>query len=134
MTAKVSENFGTVFPHFHRVDVYGTEGTFFNIPRATRPKDGDGDSSGNGDSFSTGLFFQSRDIAHLPQEVALAYPGVPKGVLLPEFVDALMGNGDIPISEQEILDVTAVCLAIDESVRRGEVITVDYGDLRPREG
>ena len=125
MTAKISANFACVMPHFHRVEVFGTEGTFFNVPY---------DVSDAGTSStqevpgirSVGAQFQNRDPEILPRQLDLPYPAVPKGILLPQFASAISGTGELAITEQEALDVTSVCLAIDQSARHRVAVQVEY--------
>jgi predicted dehydrogenase len=123
LTARVSANFACVLPHFHRVDVFGSEATFLHVP-------GPG---GTGSDGSVGLLFTSRDPADAPTVVDLPYPAVPKGVLLPEFNRVIFGAGVPDIPEQEVLDVMAVCLAIDESRSTGCSVEVTYEQVTPRQ-
>ena len=125
MTAKVSANFACVMPHFHRVEVFGTEGTFFNVPFDVP----DANSTINQESpgiRSVGAHFQSRNPSILPTQIDVSYPAVPKGILLPQFAAAIAGTGELAISEQEALDVTSVCLAIDTSARHRVAVRVEY--------
>lgn len=97
---KVAANFGCVYPHFHRVSVYGTEATFENaLPRALR--------------------YTSRDPARAPEQVAEAYPGMGKGDLIPSFVDALLDRGEPMVSEKDVFSALSVCFAIDRSIASG---------------
>ena len=123
LTAKVSANFACVLPHFHRVDVFGSDATFLHVPGG----------GGTGSDASNGLLFTSRDPASPPTVVDLPYPAVPKGALLPEFNRVIFGSGAPDIPEQEVLDVMAVCLAIDESRRSGCAVEVTYEQVTPRQ-
>ncbi len=123
LTAKVSANFACVLPHFHRVDVFGTEATFLHVPGAR----------GTGFGESKGLLFTSRDPDEAPTVIDLPYPAVPKGALLPEFNRVIFGSGVPDIPEQEALDVVAVCLAIDESRSTGNSVELTYEQVAPRQ-
>jgi predicted dehydrogenase len=123
LTAKVSANFACVLPHFHRIDVFGSDATFLHVP-------GPG---GTGSDGSSGLLFTSRDSAQAPTVVDLPYPAVPKGALLPEINRVFFGAGVPDIPEQEVLDVMAVCLAIDESRSTGCAVEVTYEQVTPRQ-
>lgn len=97
LVGKISANFGCVFPHFHRLLVYGTRATFENGRDAA-------------------LMWRSRDPGAAPEPIASAYPGVDKGDLIPSFVDAILGRGAAAVTEDDVLGAMAVGLAIDRSV------------------
>ena len=108
MLAKVTANFGCVYPHFHKLSLYGTEATFEN-----------------GKDFAT--LYRSRDNQDLDiRTVDAAYPGVSKGDLIPGFVDAIRGDGTAEIEEEDLLDTMTVCFAIDRSLRDGAPIPLTY--------
>ena len=122
LTAKISANFACVLPHFHRVDVFGSRETFLHVPG----------TGGTGSDGSSGLLFTSRETEETPTIVDLPYPAVPKAALLHEFNRVILGAGVLDISEQEALDVMAVCLAMDESRREGRPVDVVYEQVLPR--
>jgi predicted dehydrogenase len=98
--AKVVANFGCVFPHFHRLIVYGTEASYENaLPDALR--------------------YVSRDPARPPERVSDEYLGMGKGDLIPSFVDAVLGRGRAVVAEKDIFAALAVCFAIDRSIASG---------------
>lgn len=98
--AKIAANFGCVFPHFHRLIVYGTEATYENaLPDALR--------------------YVSRDPARPPDRIADEYPGMGKGDLIPTFVDSVLGRGRAIVEEKDIFMALAVCFAIDRSIASG---------------
>ena len=99
MIGKISANFASVHPHFHRLLVYGTEATFENRPEA-------------------GLLWSSRDPAVAPGRIDGTYPGVDKGDLIPSFVDAVLGKGEAVVTETDVLAAMAIGLAIDRSLAR----------------
>lgn len=105
MIGKVSANFGCVYPHFHRLAVYGTKATFEN-------------------GHNAGLLWRSRDPKIAPESLTSAYPGVEKGDLIPSFVDAILGKGAAAVTEQEVLATMAVGLAIDLSLTEGRVVKI----------
>jgi predicted dehydrogenase len=105
VVGKVSANFGCVFPHFHKVVVYGTAATFEN-------------------DFGAARLYRSGDPAAQPERLESGYPGVRKGDLIPGFVDSVLGTGRAAIEEDEILHVVAVCLAIDRSCKEGRPMHV----------
>lgn len=123
LTASVSANFGSASPHFHRLDVYGTTGTFMNLPTASQ--------HGPSTPSNTGLVLRGPDPG-TAETVNLHYPAVPKGILIPEFNKALLQQGPTPITEQEAMDALAVCLALDESVRSARPVDIVYQEVLPR--
>lgn len=122
-TATVSANFGSVGPHFHLLNVFGTAGTFMNQP--TKPAKG---ASAPG---SVGLLLQGADPG-TAEEVNLPYPDVPKGALLSDFNRALLGFGESPIPEQEVMDTLAVCLALDSAVASAQRVDIEYREVPRR--
>jgi predicted dehydrogenase len=99
--AKVAANFACVFPHFHRLIVYGTEASYENaLPDALR--------------------YVSRDPAQPPDKIVDEYPGMGKGDLIPSFVDAVLGRGRAMVEENDIFAALAVCYAIDRSIASGQ--------------
>lgn len=105
MIGNVSGNFGCVYPHFHRLAVYGTIATFEN-------------------GHSKGLLWRSRDPKVPPQTLTTPYPGVDKGDLIPSFIDAILGQGVADVTEEEVLSAMAVGLAIDLSLRERRTVKI----------
>jgi predicted dehydrogenase len=111
LIGRISANFASVYPHFHRFVVYGTEGTFENLPSAVS---------------SAGRLWKGRDDGHPPSEVAEPYPGVSKGALIPSFVDAVLGRGDPEVREDHAFACVGTALAIEEAVATGRPTIVKY--------
>jgi predicted dehydrogenase len=107
LVGKVAANFACVFPHFHRLLVYGTAATFEN-------------------GFASGRIWHSRDRGTPPVELDEAYPGAEKGDLIPPFIDTILGHGEPEVAEADVFAAMAVCLAIDEAARSGTVVKVAY--------
>lgn len=104
--AKVASNFGCVYPHFHRLSVYGTDATFEN-----RTPDG--------------LFYRSRDSSP-PKAVTAAYPGYHKADLIPSFVDSILDGTPAEVGTEDVFDTLSVCFAIDQALQTGRPTRVDY--------
>jgi predicted dehydrogenase len=102
---KVSANFGCVYPHFHKLSVYGTHGTIEN-------------------AITGAVLFRSRDPADSPERLTSAYPGVSKGDLLPGFIDSIKCGGNSQVTETDVFSTIATCLAIDRSLGTGKVEVV----------
>jgi predicted dehydrogenase len=107
LVGKVAANFACVFPHFHRLLVYGTAATFEN-------------------GLEAGRIWRSRDRDAAPVALDEAYPGTEKGDLIPPFIDSILGRRAPEVGEDDVFAAMAVCLAIDEAARKGEVVRVAY--------
>jgi len=125
ITGKISANFGCVHPHFHKLDIYGTAGTFSNSISTTSPSEFEFRER-NISNSSSALLIQSRSILDKPQLFDMEYPGVDKGALLTSFHNSLITNEPAIVSIQEAFDVMSVCLAIDKSVKEGIPVKIDY--------
>jgi predicted dehydrogenase len=104
--AKVAANFGCVHPHFHTVQLFGTDGTFVNGQE------------------NASLYTKGAD-GPVREQVDAAYPGVGKGVLIGSFVDAVAGGPAPLVTAEEVFHVMAVCLAIDRAAEIGEAVPVE---------
>lgn len=103
--AKVTANFGCVFPHFHRLLVYGTQGTFEN-------------------GMDHARLWRSRDRDTPPERLDTAYPGAPKGELIPSFVESILRGTPAAVTEDEVMRTMDVCFAIDRAAASGQVTRV----------
>ena len=103
--AKVAANFGCVFPHFHRLLVYGTQATFEN-------------------GMDHARLWRSRDQAEQPERIDTEYPGAAKGSLIPAFVERILRGTPAAVTEEEVMRTMEVCFAIDQAVATGQVTPV----------
>jgi UDP-N-acetyl-2-amino-2-deoxyglucuronate dehydrogenase len=104
--AKTFTTLGPQRTKFHRLDVYGTRATFLNdVPSAKR---------------FTG------DRPEDEHEVTTPYPGMEKGDLLPELVDAIRTGGEPAVSATDVFRVMDVCFAAEASIREGRTVKVTY--------
>lgn len=96
---KICANFPCVYPHHHKITVYGTKGTFEN-------------------NVGEALLIKTRDPSIAPARLDTLYPGIAKHALIPSFVDSIIGigNGTTDIGAEEIFACMDVCLSIDEAV------------------
>lgn len=102
---KVAANFGCVYPHFHRLIVYGTKATFENaLPHA--------------------LLYRSRDPAQAPDCIEDAYPGAGKGDLIPSFIDAVLGRGRAVVDEEDVFATLSLCFTIERAIAGGRAESV----------
>jgi predicted dehydrogenase len=111
LVAKIGANFASLYPHYHRLMVHGTQGTFENLPEQIS---------------SNALLWSARDGGPPPLPVEEPYPGVAKGALIPAFVESLLGRGAPDITEEEVFAAVATCLAIERSLAARRPVEVDY--------
>ena len=104
--AKVTANFGCVYPHFHRLLVYGTQGTFEN-------------------GMDHGRLWRSRDRDQSPERLETAYPGAAKGELIPGFVERILRGTPAAVTEEDVMRTMQVCFAIDRAVANGRMTPVE---------
>lgn len=102
---KVGVSYGCVRPHFHELKVYGTKATFIN-------------------GYPHGMLYESRDPQVVPTAVTEAYPGVQKGALIGEFLDAILSGKEPAVGRDEVFQTMAVCLAIEQAVAEGTTQSV----------
>ena len=95
-TAKVTANFGCVFPHHHNLSIYGTAATFVHDRQGAR-------------------IYTSRDPAAEPQVVDDPYPGADKGDMVPAFVAAILDGGEPEVRASDVVDAMSVSLAIEQA-------------------
>lgn len=105
LVARVSACAGAAHPHFHRVEVYGSQASFAN------------DLSGG--------WWTTREGGRSP--AAGEYPARERrSLVLRSFLDAVAGGGEPLVSERDVFDVMDVCLAAQESLERGVAVPVEY--------
>jgi predicted dehydrogenase len=104
---KVGVSYGCVRPHFHGLSICGTKATFVN---------------GQPD----GWLFESRDPEVPPTAVTEPYPGVQKGALVADFVDAIVSDRRPIVDKEDVLRTMSVCLAIEKSAATGTSCPVEY--------
>lgn len=107
VVGRMTANFGCVYPHFHPLAIYGTEGTFVN---------------GRGDA----ALYRSRDPNAVPEAVTTAYPGVHKGDLVDSFVAAILTGAPAEVTENDAFESLSVCFAIEKAAHEGGTVAVDY--------
>jgi predicted dehydrogenase len=104
---KVGVNFGCVMPHFHPVEIYGTQATFVN-------------------GRECAWLYTDRDPQVPPVRLEAEYPGVHKGDLIASFVRAILGRGPADVSEDDVFASLSVCCAIERSAHSGAPVKVEY--------
>ncbi len=91
-------------PKYHALRVFGDKATFVN-------QIGDAD-----------WFEGSEGDVHRP--VMAAYPGMEKGDLLPDFIDAIRHGHQPIIGHRDVFHIMNVCLAAEKSRRTGQFVDV----------
>lgn len=104
--AKCAATLGPQRTKFHALNVYGSKLTFVNdMPHAK-------------------LFSGDQDADE--QAVTTPYPGMEKGDLLPEFVEAIRNDETPAVDETDIFRVMDVCFAVREAAQCGKSVPVSY--------
>lgn len=106
MIGRMCANFGCVHPHFHQLEVYGTDATFINRIGAAEWYDVKGKVP--------------------PKLINTAYPGTHKGDLLNNFIDAILLDKEPQTSRNDVFDAMCVCFAIEKSAHTGQSVKVNY--------
>jgi predicted dehydrogenase len=110
-TAQITSNFASLTPHHHKLCVYGTSGTFEQ-------------------SHLGAAYFHRREPEQPPEIVHTPYPGTPKGALLYDFIESILGDKEPLPSKREVLETMAVSLAIDESIKTHAKESIAYPSLQ----
>jgi predicted dehydrogenase len=111
MTGKISANFACVYPHFHKINIYGTKGTFEQ------------------DMIHANYYF-SRDKDDKPVADLNDYPGhSTRGELIAGFIDAIVDDAQPLVTPQEVFDAMSVCFAIEDALKSGEKVKVSYMEV-----
>jgi predicted dehydrogenase len=105
LTAKVTANFGCVFPHHHNLTIYGTAATFVHDRQGAR-------------------LYTSRDPNAVCEVIEDDYLGPAKGDMLPSFVSAILGGGEPEVCASEVLDTMAVSLAIEKAASLEQTVAI----------
>lgn len=104
---KISSNYSCVYPHFHRLSIYGTQATFVN-------------------GIKNAKFYKTRDPQIPPDILDTAYPGAHKGDLIYSFIDAILNDKVPEVSADDIINTMSVCFAVEKASRSGRNEKVCY--------
>jgi len=108
--AKVTANFGCVFPHFHGVSIFGNKGTFKN-------------------GFKKGYVYTRRgEAGSVPRRaIETPYPGAKKGDHLRAFINSLAGKASADlVTTDEVFGAMSVCFAIEKAMKENAIVKVGY--------
>jgi len=107
LLGKVTSNFGCVYPHFHKISIYGTDGTFEN-------------------GLTHAHLFKSRDPKMPADKIKTKYPGTHKGDLIYNFVDSIVNNAIAEVTKEDIFKAMSVCFAIEKAVNKSYSVKINY--------
>lgn len=107
MTAKVACNFSSMYPHFHKLEVYGTKATFMN-------------------RLGTGLLYKDRDNGAPPEEIETPYRYKAKGAMLPNFIRSIIDGEELMVGKKDVFDAMSVCFAMEKAVQSNNKVQVTY--------
>ncbi len=107
LIGKITANFGCVFPHFHKLSIYGTRATFEN-------------------GLKEGTVYNSRDPGVTPNAINAEYSGVNKGDLIYNFINAIIDNIVQEVSVDDVFSTMSVCFAIEKASTLNQTIPVSY--------
>ena len=62
----------------------------------------------------------------LAEIISTAYPGVKKGDLLYDFIDAIVQDRVHIVSKKDIFDVMSICFAMEQSNQTKKAVKVEY--------
>jgi len=105
MTVVVAATMATSVPHSHVVSVHGTKKTFMLGPL--------------GCAYLSSDTENSRNLVDLPESFD-------RGLIATTFVDQILGRGKALVGATEVLDCTAVAMAIRESISKNSEMNVRY--------
>ena len=103
---KLSSNFGCVYPHFHKLNIYGTKKTFEN-------------------NYEYGKIFYQRDNKKFVK-LKIPYKSYNKGALLKEFVKDLKKNQNREKYIKNVFKTLSICFAIEESLKKNKKMKIKY--------
>ncbi len=104
--AKCATSLGPQRTKFHALNVYGSKLTFVNdLPNAK-------------------LFSSDRPEDETP--MTAAYPGMEKGDLLPDFIEAIRNDRPPNVNERDIFRIMDVCFAVREAAEKGRTVPISY--------
>jgi predicted dehydrogenase len=107
LVGRITANFGCVHPHQHVLRVFGTRATFIHDDRGARLQG----------SREPSAPWRPLDLSPLPPS---------KGVLIPRFVQSIVGDCDGAAETQHEFDLMSACLAADRAVASGGAEKVPY--------
>ena len=106
LIGKISSNFGCVYPHFHKLSVYGTKKTFEN-------------------NIEVSHIYNKRDTLNR-KLVKIPYLVKDKSLLFDDMIECIENSYKRKKIKDEIFDSLKVCYAIDKSIKLKKKIKIKY--------
>lgn len=107
MIAKVTSNYSCVYPHFHRLMLYGNKATYSQ------------------DVLGEGMIV-SRDPEAVSVPSGREYPGVHKGDLIKNFVESIAVGAEPEVTADDVFNSMSVCFAVEQSMNHSKPVKVEY--------
>ncbi len=97
---KLCTNFGCIYPHFHRILVYGTKKTFEH-------------------TFDSSFYLSKNKFGDIKKKNdKKKYPGIKKYKLIKNFIDSVYKKDTLIVSTQEMINSMQLCFDINKSLRQ----------------
>ena len=96
-TQKLSCNFGCVYPHFHRMMIYGTRGTFEQ-------------------SFNNEMVILKKGESYRALKLKEKYQKTNKGALIKNFIEGVIYDRALIVPQKDMLDAMKFCLKINNNI------------------
>ena len=104
--AKVTANMGCPRPHFHAVEVYGTEKAFVN-------------------RHGVAEIWESTEKNAPPSDMKTPYRDYQKPDLICSFVDWILGRGEPLVTPDDVFRTMSTCFAIERAAAEGNPVQVE---------
>jgi predicted dehydrogenase len=106
MIAKISSNFGCVYPHFHKLTIYGTKKTFENDIKHIR-------------------IFEDRESKRI-KEFNNDYKNYFKGNAIKVFLDSIGNYKTRKILIKRVFESLMICFGIEKSIKTNKNVKINY--------
>ncbi|WP_027720781.1 Gfo/Idh/MocA family protein [Maridesulfovibrio zosterae] len=109
LTAKITANGGCAHPHYHKVEIFGTESTFSHSPLGS-------------------VWTESREHDAPLRKAVNGYPArEERWKVISTYVDSILNDKEMSlISGDDVFDTMSVCFAVERSLQSGKAETVKY--------
>ena len=106
MIGKITSNFGCVYPHFHKISIYGTKKTFEN-------------------NFNSSHIFEKRG-SYNSKSINIPYLVKDKSLLFNDMLKCIENSAKRKQIKNEIFNSLKICYAIDKSIKYKKKIKIKY--------
>lgn len=108
--AKITANFGSATPHFHRLSLYGTKSTYYH-------------------DYKSGIYFNGRGDKSNRTEFKYNFDKNKKINVLKSFVCSILDDSKPKVTCKEVLNAMAISLAIEKSLNSRKWEKVNYPNI-----